>query len=620
MSPLVAGYNDSSDEESPLPSSSTSIPTSKSSSAALPPPSLDGVQGMDEEDEDVTVDGDVFGLSGIGDKSTATEAKKKAEGMEIDSAPTVLLTEGVQNSSQILLRPGDTEMNVNLAWEDLSKPIQGPKNPWSSRYMERQNILTGNIEPQAFNDADFMRQQRSFHVSGYAHNPSLLNSHVQPFIGDVHSAYSNGGQLSTDLAPSRSAVRATKRKRHAKGELGVFDEEGQEGESREYKGPWAGWEDERVGERVSRRRRSGRNRKREGRRHALIEDVRWALGRKRACFMSLTDYLGRTYMHIPQDVDVNLTPEEPGQQECYVPKSCIHTWSGHTKGVSAIRLFPGSGHLMLSASMDNRIKLWDVYHEGKCLRTFMGHSRAVKDVCFTNDGRKFMSASYDRQLKLWDTETGQCIQAFSNGKVPHCVKFNPDPDKQNIFLAGMADKKIVQFDINSGEITQEYDQHLGPVNTITFIDENRRFVSTSDDKTIRVWDFDIPVVIKYIAEPTMHSMPAVASHPSGKYLAFQSLDNQIFIYSTGESFRQNRKKAFRGHTVAGYACEIAFSPDGKFISSGDGHGNLVIWDWKNSKLLKKLPAHKKVLISHAWLPHETSKVVTASWDGNICLW
>lgn len=72
--------------------------------------------------------------------------------------------------------------------------------------------------------------------------------------------------------------------------------------------------------------------------------------------------------------------------------------------------------------------------------------------------------------------------------------------------------------MNSGEITQEYDQHLGPVNTITFVDENRRFITTSDDKTIRAWDYDIPVVIKYIAEPHMHSMPAVTLHPSSTFL------------------------------------------------------------------------------------------------------
>lgn len=274
---------------------------------------------------------------------------------------------------------------------------------------------------------------------------------------------------------------------------------------------------------------------------------------------------------------------------------------------------------MISGSMDTKIKLWDVYQEGNCLRTFMGHHKAVKDITFSNDGRKFLSCAYDRQMKLWDTETGQCIKAFSNGKIPYVVRFHPDEDKQHIFLAGMSDKKIIQYDMNTSEIIQEYDQHLGPVNTITFVDENRRFVTTSDDKTIRAWDYDIPVVIKYIAEPHMHSMPAVTLHPNLKWFAAQSLDNQILIYST-DTFRQNRKKRFAGHTIAGYACQVGFSPDGRWISSGDGDGNVVFWDWKNGRIKSRLKAHSKVVIAHEWLPHESSKVLTASWDGLIKLW
>lgn len=77
----------------------------------------------------------------------------------------------------------------------------------------------------------------------------------------------------------------------------------------------------------------------------------------------------------------------------------------------------------------------------------MGHTKALKDIAFNNNGTHFLSASYDRQIKLWDTETGQCIQAFSNGKIPHCIKFNPDEDKQDIFLAGMSDKKIIQVSL-----------------------------------------------------------------------------------------------------------------------------------------------------------------------------
>ena len=77
------------------------------------------------------------------------------------------------------------------------------------------------------------------------------------------------------------------------------------------------------------------------------------------------------------------------------------------------------------------------------MRTYFGHRQAVRDISFNNSGDKFLSAAYDRYIKLWDTETGQVISRFTNKKVPYFVKFNPEEDKQHLFVAGMADKKIV---------------------------------------------------------------------------------------------------------------------------------------------------------------------------------
>jgi WD40 repeat protein len=81
--------------------------------------------------------------------------------------------------------------------------------------------------------------------------------------------------------------------------------------------------------------------------------------------------------------------------------------------------------------------------------------------------------------------------------------------------------------VNHLAILQEYNYHLGAVNTVTFIDENRRFVSSSDDKSLRMWEFGIPVQIKYVADPSMHSMPAVTPNPAGTAIICQSLDNQV---------------------------------------------------------------------------------------------
>ena len=68
------------------------------------------------------------------------------------------------------------------------------------------------------------------------------------------------------------------------------------------------------------------------------------------------DYQGRSFMHVPQDVGVNLRSAEP-PAKCFLPKKLIHTWTGHNKGIHAIRWLPNSAHLLLSCSMDSKIKV-----------------------------------------------------------------------------------------------------------------------------------------------------------------------------------------------------------------------------------------------------------------------
>jgi pre-mRNA-processing factor 17 len=136
-----------------------------------------------------------------------------------------------------------------------------------------------------------------------------------------------------------------------------------------------------------------------------------------------------------------------------------------------------------------------------------------------------------------------------------------DPHKQNHFLVGCQDKRIIQYDVNSGKAVQTYEEHLGAVNTITFVDNARRFITTSDDKTIRIWEWGIPVVIKHISEPYMHSLPAIALSPNNNYFLAQSMDNQILVYNCRDRYSMVRKKVFKGHNSAGYACQLGWSPD-----------------------------------------------------------
>ncbi|WZZ79960.1 hypothetical protein YC2023_100532 [Brassica napus] len=72
----------------------------------------------------------------------------------------------------------------------------------------------------------------------------------------------------------------------------------------------------------------------------------------------------------------------------------------HTKGA----LLGSSQSMDICFSL--HVKIWDVYNSGKCMRIYMGHGKAVRDICFSNDGTKFLTGGYDKNIKYWDTETG----------------------------------------------------------------------------------------------------------------------------------------------------------------------------------------------------------------------
>jgi pre-mRNA-processing factor 17 len=335
-----------------------------------------------------------------------------------------------------------------------------------------------------------------------------------------------------------------------------------------------------------------------------------------------TNYKGLSWVAPPAGMGSLVASNEPLEMDhhkCFVPKKCVHRFTGHNKGVHRIRLFPKTGHLLLSGGLDGKCKVWSVVDK-KIMRTYEGHTAGVRDVQFNHDGSKFVSASFDRFLRLWDTESGKVLQTFTNKKVPYCVEFYPHDD--NFFVVGCSDNKIITYDATSGEITQEYNHHLAPVNSIVFVEDNgTKMVTSGDDKKVLVWEWDIGVPIKYISDPTMHSMPCLVMHPSLQYFAAQSLDNTICVFQAGNRFAMQKKKKFSGHQVAGYACEPAISPDGQFLVSGDGKGKLCFWEWKRSKMLQKYRAHDSgPAIACVWHPIEPSIVFSCGWDGIIKMW
>ncbi|KAK5090297.1 hypothetical protein LTR05_000469 [Lithohypha guttulata] len=589
---------------------------------------LGGYESSDDEVHTTRVSAPLTAITAAPEVSTEVGSLCQLDLQDISN-----VKQGSKELQIALANPTSNALTYNVTYDNLARPSQGPVNPFKTsngNALKRKNVPTGHAEETSISDTVFNTQHRTYQSLGYTQDPAQNGA----LIGDQAALTRYGGKDVVQLGHSKAESEKIRAKRQKKGDSSIVDGENA------YMGPWAKYKGddiayEHASELADRELASDEEWAEEEEEVGPVAPLPKAATDYAATDASITettqfhgeelyDYQRRTYMHVPQDLDVDLRKEQ-GSIQNYHPKKLVHEYKYHSKPITSLKFIPRSSHLLLSSSADAKLALWDAHHDRDLLRSYSGHTKSITDTDWSPDGTHFLSASYDRYMKLWDTETGTCISRFTTGKTPHTLRFQPSNGGVE-FIAGMNDKKIIQYDTRSGELVQEYDHHLGPINTLVFVDENRRFMSTSDDKSLRAWEYGIPVPIKFIADPSMFALTRAAPHPSGKYVAYQSADNQIVVYAAGEKFRQNRKKGFRGMNTSGYAIDLAISPDGGIVASGDSGGYVCFWDWKTGKMWHKIQAGSpgrevgQAVTNVAWHGHDTSKVVTGGLDGIVRLW
>jgi pre-mRNA-processing factor 17 len=279
---------------------------------------------------------------------------------KILAAPDVSLEDPMQ-LRQSLIKPTDTRITHNMTYEQLTAPEAGPQNPFmgtDSAARKRKNVPTGFAEESGISDATFRAQHRTFNSFGYA-------AVGESFVGDQNAVVMHDGKDVVQLRHSKKETEAIKRKRQKKGDASILEGEGA------YLGPWAKYtaathavrDDEDAEEYESEEEEEEvvapiSNPIIDKAGNEYLDVNTGGVGKETTEFHGSEqyDYMGRTYMHVPQDLDIDLK-KEPGTQTNFIPKKLVHTWKGHTKPITALRFFPTSGHLLLSSANDSKVKV-----------------------------------------------------------------------------------------------------------------------------------------------------------------------------------------------------------------------------------------------------------------------
>lgn len=91
------------------------------------------------------------------------------------------------------------------------------------------------------------------------------------------------------------------------------------------------------------------------------------------------------------------------------PQKAIKRLNAHEGTVNRVKwCIREHSHLLLSASMDRTVKIWNVFSsaEQPCVQTLAFHRRAVKDADWASSGRQLVSCGFDRTARVSDVESG----------------------------------------------------------------------------------------------------------------------------------------------------------------------------------------------------------------------
>nr|XP_009673791.1 PREDICTED: WD repeat-containing protein 25 [Struthio camelus australis] len=310
-----------------------------------------------------------------------------------------------------------------------------------------------------------------------------------------------------------------------------------------------------------------------------------------------------------------------------VPKNLVFHISEHSGPVNEIQWCPvrEQSHMLLSASMDKTIKVWDAVDAGCCLKTYSCHYGAVRAAKWSSCGRRILSGGFDSVVHLTDVETGKQIFSSKNEFRISTLKFHPA--ESNIFICGGFSPEVKAWDIRNCKVIRVYKAAVQQTLDILFLHEGREFLTSTDavsrdsaDRTIIAWDFHSAAKISNQIFHERYTCPSLALHPTESVFVAQTNGNYMALFSSQRPYRINKKKRYEGHKVEGFAVGCEFSPDGTLLVTGSSEGKVFFYNYHTARIIRTLSAHKEACVSAAFHPILPSLLATCDWAGEIKIW
>jgi WD40 repeat protein/class 3 adenylate cyclase len=267
--------------------------------------------------------------------------------------------------------------------------------------------------------------------------------------------------------------------------------------------------------------------------------------------------------------------------------------------------------LVLTGSNDGTARLWSIESRPE-LPSF--HSPpGFGAVAFSPDGKLVLTGDFNGIASLWDAESGKKLRDFIGDTdiINYGAVFSPDG---KYVLTGSWDSTVRLSDVQTGEELRQFKGHNSGVNSVAFSPDGKYVIAATNRAGAWLWHTESGQKIRQFTN--VASLFRAVFSPDGKYIATASGPGdgaaRLLDISTGEVVRQ-----FTGASDS--MNSVAFSPDGKYILSGDNDNIARLWDIQTGQEIRQFVGHRDLVYSATFSP-DGKYVATASNDSTARLW
>lgn len=229
-----------------------------------------------------------------------------------------------------------------------------------------------------------------------------------------------------------------------------------------------------------------------------------------------------------------------------------------------------------------------------------------------------VSAGYDHTIRFWEALTGVCSRTIQHAD-SQVNRLEITNDKKLLAAAGHQNVRLYDIRTTNSNPVASFDGHRGNVTSISFQQDNKWMVTSSEDGTIKVWDVRSPSIPRNYK----HNAPVneVVIHPNQGELISCDRDGNIRIWDLGENQCTHQLTpeidiSLQSLSVAG---------DGSILVAANSKGNCFVWempnhtDASNLKPITKFKAHNDY-ITRILLSSDAKHLSTCSADQTARIW